>query len=252
MLTARRKELLLHMLATDGQIVAKSVAQTLELSEDTIRRDLRELAAEGKLQRVHGGALPASPAIADFAARTQLASSGKEKIGARAAHIVQTGQTVVIDGGTTAQQVARQLPLHLTATVITHSPTIALELVDHSDIEVILIGGRLFKHSVVTSGAIANEAIARIHADLFFMGVTGVHPTAGLTTGDAEEAATKRALSARCAETYVLASAEKLGAASPFSVVEFSDIAGVITDSDAPQATLAQLRALGVEVQEAS
>src|SRR6187551_2378558 len=100
MLTARRKDLLLELLTSDGQIVAKTVAATLGLSEDTIRRDLRELAAEGKLQRVHGGALPASPAVGDFAARQHLASTGKQAIGAFAARMVRTGQTVVIDGGT--------------------------------------------------------------------------------------------------------------------------------------------------------
>jgi DeoR/GlpR family transcriptional regulator of sugar metabolism len=248
MLTARRKEMLLDALRRDGHIVAKTVAEQWNLSEDTIRRDLRELAAEGKLQRVHGGALPASPAVADFAARQQVASSGKVLIGAAAARMVQRGQTVVIDGGTTAQQVARHLAVDLAATVITHSPTIALELVGHRDVEVIIIGGRLFKHSVVTSGAMASEAIERVRADIFFMGVTGVHPTAGLTTGDAEEAATKRSLAGRCAETYVLASAEKIGAASPFTVVGLADITGVITDPQAPRSTLAALRKRAVHV----
>lgn len=248
MLTARRKELLMTMLDNEGQIVAKSVAAAWGLSEDTIRRDLRELAADGRLQRVHGGALPASPAVADFATRAHVAGPGKEAIGALAAGMVRPGQTIVIDGGTTARQVARQLPLDLTATVITHSPTIAVELVAHLSIDVIVIGGRLFKHSVVTSGAIASEAIERIRADVFFMGVTGVHPTAGLTTGDAEEAATKRLLASRCAETYVLASAEKIGAASSFTVVALEQVAAVITDPDAPQSTLAELRARGVDI----
>jgi DeoR/GlpR family transcriptional regulator of sugar metabolism len=248
MLTARRKELLLDMLQRDGVIVAKAVAAAWHLSEDTIRRDLRELAGDGKLQRVHGGALPASPAVGDFAARRAVGSAGKAAIGATAAGMVESGQTVVIDGGTTAQQMARQLPASLQATVITHSPTIALELVHHAEVEVILIGGRLFKHSIVTSGAMASEAIERIHADTFFMGVTGVHPTAGLTTGDADEAATKRALSRRCAETYVLASAEKIGAASPFTVIALDQTAAVITDADASRASLAALRKRGVRV----
>jgi DeoR/GlpR family transcriptional regulator of sugar metabolism len=248
MLTARRKELLLDMLQRDGVIVAKTVAASWQLSEDTIRRDLRELAAEGKLQRVHGGALPASLAMGDFAARRTVGSAGKAAIGAAAAGMVEAGQTIVLDGGTTAQQMARQLPAGLQATVITHSPTIALELVQHSGVEVILIGGRLFKHSIVTSGAMASEAIERIRADSFFMGVTGVHPTAGLTTGDAEEAATKRALSRRCAETYVLASAEKIGAASPFTVIALDQTAAVITDADAPRASLSALRKRGVRV----
>ena len=85
----------------------------------------------------------------------------------------------------------------------------------HRNIEVILIGGKLFKHSVVAVGAPAIENIRRIHADTYFMGVTGIHPEVGLTTGDFEEAHVKRALSASAAETIVLASSEKLNAVSP-------------------------------------
>ena len=91
---------------------------------------------------------------------------------------------------------------------------IAVALVDHPRIEVILLGGRVFKHSVVAVGAETLAGMARINADLFFMGVTGVHPRAGFTTGDYEEAGIKRALTARAAETVVMASREKLNAAS--------------------------------------
>ena len=99
----------------------------------------------------------------------------------------------------------------------------------------IIVGGRLFKHSVVASGAAAHEAIGRISADVFFLGVTGIHPTAGLTTGDADEAAIKRAWSQRSAETYVLGSGEKIGAASPFEVLPLAAVTAVLTDSAAPE-----------------
>ncbi|HEX4248384.1 MAG TPA: hypothetical protein VH008_11010, partial [Pseudonocardia sp.] len=119
-------------------------------------------------------------------------------------------------------------------TVVTHSPVIAAALVEHAEVEVVIIGGRLFKHSGVTSGAAAAEAAERVHADLFLMGVTGVHPDAGLTTGDADEAAMKRILAGRAADTYVLASAEKLGAASRFTVLPLTEVAGIITDGGTP------------------
>ena len=218
------------MLRQNGQVVAKDVSQSMGVSEDTIRRDLRELAQEGLLQRVHGGALPASPAVADFAGREHLRHEGKIAIGAAAAAMIQRGQVVILDGGTTSREIARHLSLDLKATIVTHSPTIALELVDHGGVEVILIGGRFFKHSVVAVGAAAVEAISHIRADTFFMGVTGVHPQTGFTTGDYEEAAVKRALSRASAETLVLASTEKLNAASPYKVVGLQDVNGIITE----------------------
>jgi DeoR/GlpR family transcriptional regulator of sugar metabolism len=248
MLTAQRRTLILDVLRRDGQLVAKQLASELDLSDDTIRRDLRELAAEGKLQRVHGGALPASPAIADFSVRQNVATAGKTAVGRAAAALVRPGQTVIIDGGTTAQQVARHLRPDIDATVITHSPTIACELVSHPSIEVLVIGGRLFKHSIVTCGSIAVEAIMQVSADAFFMGVTGVHPNAGLTTGDAEEAAIKRALSRRSAETYVLATSEKIGAASPFTVIPMHEATAVIIESSTPDAQVSALRRQGVEL----
>src|SRR6266704_537792 len=94
LLTRQRKTLILKKLKKDGQIVAKDVSRQLALSEDTIRRDLRELAQEGLLQRVHGGALPASPAVADFAGRERITTEGKVAIGRAAAKLIQPGQVV--------------------------------------------------------------------------------------------------------------------------------------------------------------
>jgi DeoR/GlpR family transcriptional regulator of sugar metabolism len=250
-LTTHRKQRILEVLRQSGQVVAKDLSQELGLSEDTIRRDLRELAAEGLLQRVHGGALPASPAIGDFAARLNLATDEKRLIGRAAAEMVRAGQVVILDGGTTAVQIARHFPPELKATVVTHSPTIAIELVEHRNIEVILIGGRLFKHSVVAVGAPAIENIARIHAEIYFMGVTGIHPEAGLTTGDFEEAHVKRALSASAAETIVLASPEKLNAVSPYVIAPLSEVTGMIVAAHTKPKILAPYARLGITITKA-
>jgi len=228
MLTRQRKAHLMDVLRRDGRIVAGAISAELGVSEDTIRRDLRELAKEGLLQRVHGGALPNSPALGDFAARQQIAPGEKAAIGRAAAAMVQPGQVVFLDGGTTCAQLARALPRHLRATVVTHSPSIAMELMDHPDIEVLMLGGRLFRHSIVGVGAATLEAIAHIRADTYFMGVTSVHPELGLSTGDYEEACVKRALCRAAADTIVLASPEKLATAAPYLVVGLAEISGIV------------------------
>jgi len=252
MLTAQRKQALLTRLAREGRLVAKSLAEELGLSEDTLRRDLRELAAAGLLQRVHGGALPASAAVADLQVRVGLSTAQKVTLGRFAAAMIRPGQIVFLDGGTTTLEVARQLPLDLRATLITHSPTIAVELARHPDIEILVLGGRLFRHSMVQVGAEVIAAAARIRPDLFFLGVTGIHPEAGLTTGDAEEAAVKRALLGRAADTVVLASAEKLMAASPYTIAALSEISSVVVTGDAPASAVAALRGSGVAVIQAA
>jgi DeoR/GlpR family transcriptional regulator of sugar metabolism len=246
MLTRQRKDLILARLRADGQIVAKAFAQEAGLSEDTIRRDLRELAAEGRLQRVHGGALPSSPALADLPGRREIAKSGKAALGRAAAAMVRPGQCVFLDGGTTTAELARQLPPTLKATVATHSPSIAMALIDRPLIEVELIGGRLYRHSMVTVGVVAVQALRRIRPDVYFMGVTGVHPEFGLTTGDAEEAAMKHAILEHAAETVVLASHEKLGAVSPCRVADLGEVDAILAEGAVPPTLERRLAELGV------
>lgn len=248
MLTKQRKQYILNLLQEEGQVVAKALAQELGLSEDTIRRDLRDLAKEGRLQRVHGGALPASAAVVDFSQRQEIAPKGKVAIGKAAAKLVQPDQVVLLDGGTTAVQVARHLPHELEATVVTHSPTIAVELAAHPKVEVVMIGGRLFKHSVVAVGVAAVEALSHIRADIFFMGVTGVHPEAGLSTGDLEEGYMKKALSEHAAETIVLASNEKMGVASAYQIMPVVDASALIVEQGLPDKKLAPYKELGISI----
>jgi DeoR/GlpR family transcriptional regulator of sugar metabolism len=248
-LTQQRKQLILRKLKAEGQIVAASLSAELGLSEDTLRRDLRALAAEGRLRRVHGGALPASPADGDLTARSTLEVTGKRAIARTAARMVRPGQVVFVDGGTTCGHLVQELAPELNATVVTHSPTVACALIAHPRVEVLLIGGRLFKHSGVSVGAAAAESIAQVRADLYFMGVTGVRAREGLSTGDFEEAQVKRAMLTHAAETWVLASSEKLQAASAYKVARCNEVTGLIVERDAQTRAFERL---GVAVMRAS
>ncbi|WP_455864016.1 DeoR/GlpR family DNA-binding transcription regulator [Pantoea agglomerans] len=251
MLTSQRKQRILEQLLKEGQVLSKDLSVRFEVSEDTVRRDLRELAAEGRLQRVHGGALPSSSATATFSERKSLKTDAKRKVAQKGAELISSGQVVIIDGGTTTSELIACLPDDLRITVVTHSPSIALGLIEHPSIEVILIGGRLFKHSVVTVGAATIEGIGKIQADIFFMGVTGVHTEAGLTTGDYEEACIKRAFSGRAAETVVLVSPEKINAASPFVIGDIRLIDTIVVDSAADENWVRSIEEKGVTVMKA-
>lgn len=248
MLAAERRDYLLERLQRDGTIVAKQIAAELGLADDSIRKDLRELAAEGLLQRVYGGALPVSPAVADYDTRQSIAPESKQRVARAAAALIREGSTVLIDGGSTALALALALPPSLRATTVTHSPTVAAALAQHPSVDVIMLGGRIFKHSVVASGAALVEAASRLRADQFFVGVTGVHDEAGLTTGDLDEAAVKRALADRAADVYVLASREKVGAASAFDVLALDEVAGIITDAEPDHSVLRRLASRGVTI----
>lgn len=251
MLTERRRLHLLDLLHREGNLVASELAAALNVSEDTIRRDLRELAKQGALLRVHGGALPASPAVVDLEGRKNLATHEKRALGKAAAAMIEPGQVVFIDGGTTTLELVRSVPRSLAATVVTHSPVIAAELIEHPSIEVIMIGGRLFKHSGVAVGASAHDQISAIHADTYFMGATGIHPEHGITTGDLEESHIKRAMALAAADTVLLATADKLGKVSPYRIMPVERLATLLVTASAPAAPCEALQERGVNVREA-
>jgi DeoR/GlpR family transcriptional regulator of sugar metabolism len=248
MLTSHRKQIILDTLKQHGQVIAKSLSQQFGLSEDTIRRDLRELAEQGLLLRVHGGALPASPSVVDLAGRRLLATDAKTAIAKAAVGLIQAKQVIILDGGTTTQELVKQLPLDMELTVVTHSPTIAVALIDHRNIDVVMLGGKLFKHSMVNVGAAAMEAISHIRADIYFMGVTGIHAELGLSTGDLEEAHIKRALCAAAAETIVMAPADKINAASRYIISPTTDISTLVTEAELDKNILDAYRKLGISV----
>ncbi len=248
MLTRERRHLILEALRSDGRVVARDLAQQWELSEDTIRRDLREMASEGLLARVHGGALPLSPPLPDFTARQQLLGDVKERMGWTAVSLFSAGQTVFLDGGTSTAAIIRHLPPELALTIVTHSPTIAAALEHHRAVEVILVGGQLFKHSMVAVGSQAAAQIAAFRPDIFILGVTALHPVYGLTTGDFEEAGIKRLIAAQSAQTVTLATADKIDAISPHRIAPVSELSTLVVPPDVEEARLAAYRKQGVEI----
>ena len=250
-LTDERRTLILDRLRTQGRVLATDLSTELDVSSDTIRRDLRELDAAGLLRRVHGGALPRHGDAAPFEARARRAPQAKASIARRAAGIVRDGDVVILDGGTTTLELARALRDDLRATVITTSPPIALALADHPGLEVTVIGGTLRRNSLVTVGATAIGELENIRADIVFLGVCGLHPEIGVTTNDLEERHVKAAMLRGAAEVVALADHDKLGTAMPVVVAPMTTVTQLVTDAEIDERALAPYRALGIEVLEA-
>jgi DeoR/GlpR family transcriptional regulator of sugar metabolism len=248
MLVEERKAHLLRILTQTGRVIAADASQSMGVSEDTIRRDLRELAKEGRLKRVHGGAVPVSPATVPFSGRLAIADEEKAEIGKHAAQMVEESQLVFLDGGTTAVHLARNLPRDLRATVVTHSPNVALDLMNHEHVHIEIVGGRLFRHSIVTVGAATLVWLGRYRPDICFIGATGLHPEHGITTGDGEEAEIKRSIISMSGASYILASSEKIGAVSSFVIADFKQVDGVITTSKADRSLRNRLVSRGCRI----
>jgi DeoR/GlpR family transcriptional regulator of sugar metabolism len=249
-LADERRALILDRLRTQGRVLAADLTAELDVSSDTIRRDLRELDDAGLLRRVHGGALPRHGDGAPFEARARRAPEAKASIARRAAECVRDGQLVVLDGGTTTLEVARALgdKPRLRASVITTSPPIALTLAEHPGLEVTVVGGTLRPNSLVTVGAAAVQELRLIRADVVFLGVCGLHPEIGVTTQDVEERHVKAAMIEGAAEVIALADHDKLGTAMSVVVAPLSAVTCVVTDAEADDEALAPYRGLGIEV----
>jgi DeoR/GlpR family transcriptional regulator of sugar metabolism len=239
-LTDERRAVILDRLRTRGRVLAADLSDELDVSSDTIRRDLRELDGLGLLRRVHGGALPRHGDASSFATRSRRAPEAKASIARRAAACVTDGQVVVLDGGTTTLELARALRDDLRAS--------ALALADHPGLEVTVIGGTLRPDSLVTVGAAAVEALRVIRADIMFLGVCGLHPQIGVTTNDLEERHVKAAMIDGAGEVVALADHDKLGTAMPVVVAPMSAVTQLVTDADVEEGALAPYRALGIEV----
>jgi DeoR/GlpR family transcriptional regulator of sugar metabolism len=248
MLTAERRQFILEILRRDQKVLSSELSAVLNVSEDTIRRDLRELASSGRLKRVHGGALLTSPATASYADRQKQAPKEKEAIARAAAKLVCPGQVVILDGGTTTLQVTRHLPLDLQATIVTNSPPIAIALAEHPYIEVVMLGGQLYKKALVNVGTVTIETLRMIRADLCMLGVCSLHPEVGISVTNLEEAHVKRAMIAGSAEVVGLVTAAKLDTAAPYVVESIHALTYLVTAPTVSDRMLSAYQAFGLAI----
>lgn len=248
MLKEERHQLILELLNKEGKLIATELSSRLNVSEDTIRRDLRELDELGSLHRVHGGALPKGPSTVKFAEKFNQAPEAKAHIAEAASKLIRDGQVMIIDGGTTTLALAEHLPAGLKATVITNSPPVAVALAHHPGIDVIMLGGRLFKESLINTGIAAIQALEHIRADLYFMGTHSVHPQTGISIPDQEEAFIKRKMVSISAETVVLAEAHKLGTAASYVAAYLNEISYLVTEPHVSKEVIQEYELLGVTV----
>lgn len=246
MLTAERRQFILEILRRDKKVLSSELSAVLKVSEDTIRRDLRELAEAGLLQRVHGGALPSSPATASYADRQKQSPIEKQAIARAAAKLVSSRQVVILDGGTTTLQVARHLPFDLEATVVTNSPPIAVALAEHPLIEVVMLGGQLYKKALVNVGVATVESLRMIRADLCMLGVCSLHPEVGISVSNLDEAYVKRAMIASAAEVVGLVTEVKLDTAAPYVVESIHALTYLVTAPTVSHEMLAAYKAFGL------
>lgn len=244
-----RRHFILAALKDRGRLTTAELAAEFDMSEDTARRDFRELATEGLIQRVHGAALPLSPAEHPFKTRSHNSRPVKDRLAIRAASLIKPGQVVIFDGGTSNLAIARQVSHALAFTAITNSPETALALVDHPAAEVILLGGVFEKHSRMTVGTAVLESFGNIHADLLFFGVHGIDASAGLTTSGHDEALLKRAMISAASESVAVVTADKIGTAATYRIGPVTQLNTLIVEREADGPAYEALSASGLAIE---
>jgi DeoR family transcriptional regulator of aga operon len=250
LLNEERRRAILEILNREGRVLVLDLAKRFATSQVTIRKDLEDLHAHGLIHRTHGGALPAREgALEDPTLREKEKLHRKEKlrIAEAAARLVQEGQVVILDSGTTTTAIARALRHFQNLTIVTNAVNIAAEL-SGTAVEVILTGGTLRKNSFSLVGPIAEETLHRLNADLLFLGVDGFDVQYGLSTPNLLEAKVNRVMVEVAKRTVAACDSSKFGRRSLSLIAPPQALHEVITDRGAPKSDVKMLKKAGIEV----
>ena len=247
MLKQKRQAYILHQVNLHNQVLSAGLSLELDVSEDTVRRDLQELADSNKLIKVHGGAISLS--FNDYHSPTPIyAHAQKKLIAGKAAALIQNDMIVMTTGGTTLIELARHLPPELKATFISGSLPVALEYTNHPIIDVILIGDKVSKNSRITVGGEAIAKIRQIKADICFLGVNAIDATNGVTDNDWEVVQVKKAMIESARMIICLTISEKINSYMPFHVCPVEDLNMLITELQPEDPLLEPYRQKGIRI----
>lgn len=230
MLKNERQSFILHQVNLHNKVFSTDLSKQINVSDDTIRRDIQQLAEEGRVIKFHGGALSPSFHNNNQSSKAVYAYQQKKIIAQKAVHLVKDGMFVLTAGGTTVLEMARALPLELHATFISGSIPALAEYILHPNIEVISIGDKVSKHSKITVGS---EAIARLNelkVDLCFMGVASLNLENGISDNDWEVVQIKKAMIESSKKLVCLTISEKLNTQQPIQVCPAKRIDILITE----------------------
>src|SRR5678816_2884213 len=230
MLKRERQAYILHQVNLHNKVLSTDLSQHINVSDDTIRRDLQELAEAGKLIKVHGGALSPSFHNGLHTSKEVYSYQQKKIIAQKAASLIKDGMFVLTGGGTTIIELARALPQSLHATFISGSIPAIYEYMNHPNIEVIVIGDKISKNSKITVGMEAMSKIKQLKADLCFMGINALNLENGVSDNDWDVVQIKKAMVESSQRLVCLTIAEKINSQQPIQVCDCSKVNTLITE----------------------
>jgi DeoR/GlpR family transcriptional regulator of sugar metabolism len=248
MLKRERQAYILHQINLHNRVLSSMLCEEMSVSEDTVRRDLQELSEEGKLIKVHGGALSPSFSQVPYSPKTVYSRPQKTIIATKAVSLIKNGMFILTSGGSTIIELARAIPPHLNATFITGSIPAIVEYMNHPNIEIIVIGDKVSKNSMITTGGEAINKIKQIKADLCFLGINAIDLVHGITDIDWDIVQLKRSMIESSQKVISLTISEKVNTFQPSKICDITDIDMLITELPADHKLLKPYRKTGLEV----
>lgn len=245
-----RRNKILQLLSQDRMIKVKDLIRMFDVSLETIRRDLEYLEKNGYINRIHGGAVAKhmSGREPEYSLREIKNYEQKRGIARAAVDLVEDGNTLAIDIGTTCLEFAKCLKGMKKVTVLTNAIPIAVELADDPDMRVIMLGGNVRGGDYATSGFLPEENMRRFNVDKFFIGIGGLTLESGFTDYIVEEANLRRHIIARSQASIALVDYSKFGVTAMNTVCDIEDMNIMVTDRLADKLMLAKIRERGVKV----
>ncbi len=244
---ARLEQILKHV-SQAHTVSLSDLSTSLNVSEDTIRRDIKILSDKGLLKAVRGGAVAHSPIPHHYRAREMHDMAQKRIVASKALQFIQEGQLIFLDGGTSIQALAELIPADMKVTVVTHSFPVVSVLEDHPSAEVIFAGGRLCKTAFTAVGYETIQTFKNFRADLCLMSVCSIHPNMGLTTVNHDEAQVKRTMMEMAGRTIALSTIDKLNTAESYYICPVTEIDVIVTDIGPDDERLLVYKELGITI----
>ncbi len=247
MLKVERYSIILDEIRAYNSVKSSKLCDILQVSEDTIRRDLNELEEKGQLKKVHGGAMALSY-IPSFVKREVQEIQTKHIVAKKAVNLIEDGNVLIIDGGTSNLQLVNLLPDDKKLTIFTNSIPVASKLCEYSNIDGVLLGGNILRKGHTTIGYAAVEFLQEIHADIFFLGITSVDAENGLTEANRQETTIKKAMLKASKTVVSMVISNKLNSRQSYKVGDINALDVMVTELDPEDEILMPYKIKGIRV----
>ncbi|WP_034043062.1 DeoR/GlpR family DNA-binding transcription regulator [Wocania ichthyoenteri] len=227
-----RQQKIIDEVSINRKVSSIILSEKLNVSEDTIRRDIKQLDNRGLLTKVHGGAISTIQKLYHYNEDVIYNRESKILIAQKAITLIEDGSVIIMSGGTTNLMLAKLFPKNIKATIYTYSLPIAMQLTEHPLIETIFIGGKIHRNSMVTTGIDVIQYLSNIRANICFMGVSALSIEQGITDEGYEVSLIKKAMINASEHIVYLATSNKLNSILNYDVCSLKEIDTVVTDLD--------------------